>query len=351
MSLKIISGDICKINAEVIVNSLNIDARKMDVESKNIVLAADCDEVYELINTKINNEPLDMFITNSGNLSHKIIIHIVTPSKENDDNKSSNLVKAYKKVIDEAINRGYKSIVVPYLGQYTGYSISDIYSVIIKASDGHTLDDDKEDKFKIMVVFPKIEELIYEHDELSYPEVVDYSDQSGILSSRIVSTTTKKTEPKVKKEVSKRKAVDIDQSININSVFGLVSEKEMFRWSGVVENAAQFIDAYLYENKIKPGKLHGSGIVGIDKDTLSKCRNNNRKFKKEAILRAGVVLGWNRTVFLQALSIGGFSFNVTNNIEILFAEYLKKNELCKGLNEFLDKHSEMTHIMFDSNLE
>ena len=64
-----------------------------------------------------------------------------------------------------------------------------------------------------------------------------------------------------------------------------------------------------------------------------------------------MVLGWNRTVFLQALSIGGFSFNVTNNIEILFAEYLKKNELCKGLNEFLDKHSEMTHIMFDSNLE
>ena len=120
-------GYIKQFESDAIVNSLGINGNVYGMLCEAILNAADSQELTSYIDSLVNNEIGTIFVTESGNLNCKNILHIVTPFRHMDDSNFSLLKKAYNDLLTKAIYLGHKSIVLPLIGSgANGYCLKDI---------------------------------------------------------------------------------------------------------------------------------------------------------------------------------------------------------------------------------
>ena len=133
MPFKFIMGDITTYNGDAILNSLGPNGKVYGRICRAIIEKAKSKELKEFIDGIENAQATSIFVTDAGALPSKHIIHVVTPYKKYDLNNTL-LVECYRKVLNEAIKRGYKSICLPIIGSGgSGYSTKDGYEALMKA--------------------------------------------------------------------------------------------------------------------------------------------------------------------------------------------------------------------------
>lgn len=122
--------NIINCNYTCIVNSLGPTTNVFGAICKAIVGNAKSKEIEYMLEKHPKANIFDTFITDSGNLPSKHIIHIVMPFKK-DDHHNENLKKAFEKVIDLAIKEGYETVAIPFIGTgANGYEKSDVHEAL-----------------------------------------------------------------------------------------------------------------------------------------------------------------------------------------------------------------------------
>lgn len=117
-------------NCECIVNSLGPKTNVFGDICKAIVENAHSKQIDDMIKNNPNANIFDTFITDAGYLPSKNVIHIVMPFKY-DDKYNKNLKLAFEKVIDLAIEKGFESIAIPFVGTgANGYSKNDVHDAL-----------------------------------------------------------------------------------------------------------------------------------------------------------------------------------------------------------------------------
>lgn len=118
--------DITKVKADAIVNSLGTHIKEFSSICHAIYHASKSKELEDYISKTSTGKIFDIKVTDAGLLPSNHIINIVMPYKH-DDNDNEMLKKAFSLVVDEAIERKYKSIAIPYIGTgANGYNYEDI---------------------------------------------------------------------------------------------------------------------------------------------------------------------------------------------------------------------------------
>jgi len=132
MSFSVTYGDALEYKGDAVLNSLGTNGAVYGRLCKNIINGINRKDVKTLIDAQ-KNMPFGKIIeTEGGDLQSAHVLHIVTPFKKNDDSNCTQLRKAYKSVVDYAINHGYKTIGLPIIGTgANGYSDKEAYEAVL----------------------------------------------------------------------------------------------------------------------------------------------------------------------------------------------------------------------------
>ena len=115
---------------ECIVNSLGTETSVFGAICHSIVENAKSKEIDNMLRFHKNENVFWTYITDAGELPSKHVIHIVMPFKDEDEH-NNNLRKAFETVIDLAIENGYESLAIPFIGTgANGYSKSDVHEAL-----------------------------------------------------------------------------------------------------------------------------------------------------------------------------------------------------------------------------
>lgn len=131
MAFSIVYGNALEYDGDAVLNSLGIDGAKYGKLCRNIIKGINRDEVKNEIDS-LRNMPIGKIIeTEGGDLKCAHVLHVVTPFKKQDNDNCDELRKAYKSVIDLAVERGYKTIGLPFIGTgANGYTDGEVYDVL-----------------------------------------------------------------------------------------------------------------------------------------------------------------------------------------------------------------------------
>ena len=142
----LIDKDITKIKTDAIVNSLGVNGRIFGELCRNIVKAAESDSLTTHLRNLENQKYGTIFSTSGFKLPCKYIIHVVTPIKSKDKDCSM-LKKAYRDVINHAIDHGLNSIALTFLGTgANGYSRSESYNACMEVCNEFVEREEKENR-------------------------------------------------------------------------------------------------------------------------------------------------------------------------------------------------------------
>lgn len=131
MAFSVIYGDALTYVGDAVLNSLGTEGSSYGKLCKKIIAGINRPSVTRMINSLHDMQYGKIVETDGGDLGCEHVIHIVTPIRKNDDAKCSELRKAYKSVVDCAIERGYKTIGLPFIGTgANGYANAEVYNVI-----------------------------------------------------------------------------------------------------------------------------------------------------------------------------------------------------------------------------
>ena len=333
MAFKIIFGDICKVKADAIVNSLGTNAQILGAVCRKIYERSKSIEIKKLLWEKTNNKVFDIFITDAGKLPAQNVIHIVSPFKYSDTNENSNLQKAYDLVICEAINRGYKSIAIPFLGTgANGYKNSDVYSAATTVASKYVTEDGMNEVIDIILVNYNSKD-----KDISLEEAM--MRRNRINDERLMMCGAKKTQNNL------YMPSHVKNSTRLNTIFSTMSESEMFIPLDNIKYPMDFIDQYMSQNNISKSEYFKDVL---SKDNSSRCRTGKRTLKKKDIYRSCVFLGWTNTVLLQAMSYAGYSFCPTDKGDVDFVKYLSLKKRAKDILDFQDNFTKYLHCIYDS---
>lgn len=295
----------CK--CECIVNSLGTETSVFGAICESIVNNAKSKEIDNMLRFHQTEDVFWTYITDAGQLPSKHIIHIVMPFKDEDDH-NKNLRKAFETVIDLAIEKGYESLAIPFIGTgANGYSKSDVH----EALDDTMFKYQYKQGIKINIVsinysstrtrrYGSNQESPYEEYNRSrnYPERVsfdiygDYKKQIKDVTS-IISKLYKREDEfdlsKVEKPVDfiseYRKVKGYKETDEINKVFGTYKAK-----------------------KLKPGEKEKK-ISNKFRDVFKNVKRGKRSFSKYEIIRIAIALELNFTQLIQLMTLFDYSFN------------------------------------------
>ena len=219
----------------------------------------------------------------------------------------ASLKMAYQAILDKAIELEFSRVVIPLLGISNKIKSSASYEILREVLEKYL---NIESNIKVLVnLYSYNRPQLLRCASICYDDF-DYSSNDSIFMP-----------------------MGLEYSITLNKIFNTMTTKEMFFTEESIDSPMDFIDKYMYEYDIKKSYLYSNGF---DKDDCSKCRRGLKVFKKSDCYRASIVLGLNRTMTLQLMSYGGYSFNPNDQLDIWFNEYLEANRLAKNMNEFID---------------
>lgn len=324
MALKIKSVDISKLNCDVVVNSLGAgqNVAWYGEVCEALLRGAASHELISLIHSW-EHEAITgkIFITDGYNLPAKNIIHIVTPSYQ-DDKGLKTLERAYKLILIIAYKNNWKNIALPLLGTGSnGYPHSFVLKMVMNlCSVFSTLHPDMNITISMPIVInPGVRELF---DQDSVDQLIDnfYKENSKI---------TRKSFNYSKDDFEYIESLDIYELIH-NSV--RIVEREV---GLVLEAPTRNLDI---ECGFQP-----KGIVAKKKAALSKPKKS-----KNELLNGGKRP---TLIDMTLLPIMSISCYIDNYIEARYNDEEEKKLVKKYVNEIVSGDIDSSSLKTKHNVE
>lgn len=322
MSFSVTYGDALEYKGNAVLNSLGTNGAVYGRLCKNIIKGINRKDVKTLIDAQ-KDMPFGKIIeTEGGDLQPAHVLHIVTPFKKNDDSNCTQLRKAYKSVVDYAINHGYKTIGLPIIGTgANGYSDKEAYEAVLdvlsEISDKEV--ENGEDIINATVIAylnPKpLKEQLYEDerrmllDRARNVQGVYYD--SFDLADKVAPQNLK----------LKEAYADKHSFLNIIKFVADINPEDMFfpyNWPNPnpYKYPYDFVDDYCAQKKLPLKTLRE-----YDSHRRQKTRIN-QTLSKIDVFRFSVLLNLNKTEIIQFMSLCGYGFNPASRLDMFFMDFI-----------------------------
>lgn len=322
MSFSVTYGDALKYKGDAVLNSLGTNGAVYGRLCKNIIKGINRKDVKALIDAQ-KDMPFGKIIeTEGGDLQSAHVLHIVTPFKKNDDSNCTQLRKAYKSIVDYAINHGYKTIGLPIIGTgANGYSDKEAYEAVLdvlsEISDKEV--ETEEDIINATVIAylnPKpLKEQLYEDERRMllersrnvqgvYYDSFDLADKVSPQNSKL-----------------KEAYADKHSFLNIIKFVADINPEDMFfpyNWPNPnpYKYPYDFVDDYCAQKKLPLKTLRE-----YDSHRRQKTRIN-QTLSKIDVFRFSVLLNLNKTEIIQFMSLCGYGFNPASRLDMFFMDFI-----------------------------
>ena len=301
-----VNQDITLFESDVIVNSIGVKGSRYGFLCKKIIQTAGSIELKEYIDSLEDNQIGVIYETKGYNLPCKVIYHMVTPARNNDDNELTLLKKAYLALINKAINNGYNSIALPLIGNgANGYSQSESYEAAMDAIGDILYLEEQEEKDIIEM------NLILHMKEKD--EEVYHKRTRSIGKDRFESCTLSYKSNSIsanKKYIAKQK--------KIQKVMEQVDYNNFFNSGHNYTRPFDFIIDYCAEKNISEKVLTKCGMSRQKKHRFL----NKENIKREDVFRIIFIFKFSITYAVQFLSICGHGFSPLNDVDMFVVDYL-----------------------------
>lgn len=350
-------GNILDSNDDAIINSLGIHTNTYGRLCKSIITGSKSLELKNYIDNLGNVNVLDTFITKGYSLNTKNIIHIITPFKKNDPN-CVQLTKAYMTLINKAIENGFKSLSIAFIGTgANGYNDVEASDAISRAVDQLISEEEKKEKEILTItlyVKPKtkqevLDEIKAVRSEISYDEMLKIKN-SGPFSNtiRLLEDNHLFSNERIQfinyyKYRLKTNSIRMSDKIklanytlsdrNLDS-YGIV---DLVDKSGTIKHPYDFVDSYVYKNeqlwKDRGEKKSTARLneAGVDKKKRNLFRNGTIIREKDLYSMA-FTLNMNKEELFTFMLINNTTFNPLNEHSLFFMEFI--NGIYGTINTF-----------------
>ena len=341
-------GNILDSTDDAIINSLGIHTNVYGRLCKAIINESKSDELKKYIDNLGKVNILDTFVTKGYNLKPNII-HIVTPFKKH-DNGIDLLTQAYEKLINNAIEKGYKSLSIAFIGTgANGYSDVEASNSISLAVDKLLSEEEKQNKDILSVtlyVKPKTREEIL--NEVHFVERETRFDEyrnsrSDLYTDENISTQLLKHDYvnylfKERFLYDYKKRLDNDKLRNSDRIIlaqlTLSSDNNYNNFpSHLVDNGAKiyypfdFVDNYINEHfdewkeNNSPKDTTRLNEAGIDRKKRFNLHTQT-KINSKDLFSIAFTFGMNKEETIMFMLINGTSFSPLDKYSMFYLEYL-----------------------------
>ena len=307
-------NDITKIKVDAIANSFGLKGKQFGRICTSIFKAVD-DEDIKNIFVNANYDIGELFITKAGKLPCNYIINIVTPFEAQDDNLEK-LIKAYKDVINKAIELKCKSIAIPMMGTgANGYTRAQSNRALKSAiEDLLALEEEKgEDILEVKFLIYFAEDINYSIDDIDNRRISNIS----FIGNERISNFDENGQLIVKKyfdPISDDEILIYQQKI----MFMFQPKKyEMFR-NGPFDNPYLFLDAIREKNGLSQYTINE---WGIDRRVKSDYKRGTQKMTRYQLFMAFIAFRLNATEVIKVMSCVGKGFNVSDPVDRFVIDY------------------------------
>lgn len=304
MPYQIIKGNITKISVDAIVNSLEVHGEIRGKLCQSILKASKSEELENFLKSKVKNTVGSIYVTKAWNLPSKNIIHVVAPRRFEDDDDLTLLKKTYSDIIENAIQLGYKSIALPFIGTgENGYTESEAYSAVTSiCSQFADIEEIKKENILDIIIVTYIKKK--RKKDLDFLIEIDYVNKC--CSKMYVEMVT---EDDVEDTNSIFHFANLMSQMTLNEYF---EPDEMY----YIQKPWDFIEIYMEKNKIDEKVFRG---------LFTKQRKSQFKekvfFEKKYIYLFAYILNFSPTVLLEFMVINGCSFSPIDMLDIFIKEY------------------------------
>ncbi|MCI5583102.1 MAG: macro domain-containing protein [Anaeroplasma sp.] len=346
--------NITKCDCDCIVNSLGPQTDVFGAICKSIVETAKSDDINNMLKEHPSANIFEMFVTDSGVLPSKHVIHIVMPFKY-EDNHNSNLKKAFSLVIDKAISLGFESIGIPYIGTgANGYEKEDIadalnsilfeyqykdnikikiVSIVYNTIGDHARFQDEEfEAYSRGQLMEYTNHLRHMHDR---NENIYYDDNiklSTVVRDESIARPNRRTSSKKESKKSYYYADSKTQFI-LEAYENCYNPEDEFELDEKVDNPVDYIRVFKKKNKDRLFKVSADFQVALSYPNQTKVSSGERQIKKNEVINLAIACKMNFTEFIQFMFFSGFSISThsNNDIELELLKYLIKHKKFNGL--------------------
>ncbi|MCQ2499670.1 MAG: macro domain-containing protein [Lachnospiraceae bacterium] len=345
MPFRTIFSDAVIYEGDAVLNSLGRKGSVYGYLCRNIIKAADSKNVKDIIDSVEDDGYGRIILTEAGKLKCKNIIHIVTPVKHLDDSQNSQLKAAYKKVIDFAVEKGFKSIGLPFIGTgANGYNEREVFRVLQDVCTEIVLKEDEENRDIIdITIIAYLKEIPdYERNYNCYRERRENERRNRYRQFEHENSLRYCMAPIVLEDESCSAVCDIsDQSLKNDKLYK--HAKELTKWkeedffvpqSDLYKRSIfEFVSDYIYENDMDEKKLVEAGF---DKRRKWKMVQEHYNMTKMDVLRISYVFKMNKTVTLELMMLAGYTFSPIQPVDMFFWDYLNGKYKGKKLESLYD---------------
>ena len=330
-------GDITEFESDLIVNSLGTNGSVYGMLCEAILRAADSKELTNYIDSLKNCNIGDIYVTEPGKLSCKKILHIVTPFKYMDDDKNTLLEKAYNDLLKKAVELGYKTIVLPFIGSgANGYSEYEVSEVVTKVCGALALKEHEEkrpilDIIIVCYVKPRRRrrerEERYSLERECYESFVDRE----VLCKCMPTDGGMPEINKPKRILSTDERNLIKNTLLIQKVYSYIDPDDMLLCK-VKTRPYSFVMSQIAEMGIDDKEFI---IQGVPSDVKSRW-SKRTEIEKINIYRIAFISKMNLTRLLQFMMINNKHFNPEDELDIFMVKYFEGKSFytCYNLAQF-----------------
>ncbi len=337
-------ADATTYEGDAILNSLGVNGYVYGRLCRDIIEKANDKNLKEFIDSKVNMNVGEIFVTDAGELNCKKIIHVVTPFKKYDPNNCL-LKSVYYSAIETAVKHGFKKLGLPFIGTgANGYSESDSYEAANAACAEYEeqLDGSKAEMEITIIAYLKKKPLIHEFRNVrnkDYELPIRYSVR---LKFDEFDDVCKCPAPVASVPTVSYEERDI---YNCLKTMGEIDKEEFFDVDiNNVRVPYDYVDEYIRIKDINEKVLSLAGLCKSKKYNLRRQITIN----KIDIYRLAFVLKMNKTETLEFMSVCGVCFSPISKLDLFFIKYLNGQlRKAKNLYELNELGEEVYGISFD----
>ncbi len=368
MPYKMKLGNILDSTDDAIINSLGVHTNVYGRLCKNIIDGANSVVLKNYIDNLGKVNILDTFVTKGYNLKSHNIIHIVTPFKKY-DNDGTQLTNAYRAIFNKAIENGFKSISIAFIGTgANGYSDKEASNAISIAVDEIIEKEENENKEILSItlyVKPKTREELFKEVKLIHRERIIYSgfanDEKYISikpnhsvsfdNDDFINNYRFKAKNGIK--ISNEEKIILAQLTTCEPNEMLEVYNEYIKNGKSISYTYDFVTNYInvhneeWKNKKEPKDTARLNEAGIDKKKRYNLSLQKTRIDSDVLFAIAFVLGMNKAETLMLMQINGTTFNIFDDHSIFYMEYL--NDVYGDIDTFSDFNNtawNVYHISF-----
>ena len=318
-------GNITEMECDVIVNSLGINGSVYGMLCESIINAANSAEIKNFIDSKTNNPVGFIYETEAGDLPCKKLFHIVTPHKFMDDENNQLLRKAYQDIIDKAINMGFKSIALPFIGTgANGYAETEVYNIVVDICGELSVLEEVEDRdildisivsfLKPKKVRSKHKNHINRYDRESeyYDQILYYEASSKFNCCEApISIAGDCNFAFSELQANVLKCAEFMASFNPEEYIPSNYDYYMYPYD--------FVDDYSKYTQISTLAINDDGM---DRKYKSKLKRGEVPMKKATLYSIAYSMKMNPSNLIQFMLASGFSFSPSDKLDIFMIDFM-----------------------------